>query len=66
VISLLAVLTIVRGMTLLFAPSFLAGLVPYALNFGPLPIIAGAATLLIGAWLTFIGWPRRSAPAPKS
>lgn len=55
-ISLLAVLTIVRGVTLLFAPSFLTGLVHQFLNLGPGAIIASVVALLIGAWLTFVGW----------
>jgi hypothetical protein len=61
VISLLGVLTIVRGVTLLFAPSFLTGLVHQVLNLGPGAIIAGAIALLIGAWLTFVGWFAKSA-----
>jgi hypothetical protein len=55
-ISLLAVLTIVRGITLLFAPSLLTGLVHQVLNLGPGAIVAGIVALLIGAWLTFVGW----------
>ena len=55
-ISLLGALTIVRGITLLFAPSLVTGLVHQVLNLGPGAIIAGIAALLIGAWLTFVGW----------
>lgn len=55
-ISLLAVLTIVRGITLLFAPSFLTGLVHSFLNLGPGALVAGAVALILGAWLTFVGW----------
>ena len=55
-ITLLAVLTIIRGVTLLFAPSFLTGLVHTFLNLGPGALIAGAVALIIGAWLTFVGW----------
>lgn len=55
-ISLLAVLTIVRGVTLLFAPSFLTGLVHTFLSLGPGAIAAGIVALLVGAWLTFVGW----------
>jgi hypothetical protein len=55
-ISLLAVLTTIRGLTLLFAPSLLTGLVHQVLNLGPGAIVAGAVALLIGAWLTFVGW----------
>jgi hypothetical protein len=56
VISLLGVLTIIRGLTLLFAPSFLTGLVHQFLNLGPGALIAGVIALLVGAWLTFVGW----------
>lgn len=55
-ISLLAVLTIVRGLTLLFAPSLLTGLVHQFLNLGPGALVAGAIALLLGAWLSFVGW----------
>jgi hypothetical protein len=55
-ISLLAVLTIVRGVTLLFAPSVLTGLVHQFLNLGPGAIVAGIVALLVGAWLSFVGW----------
>lgn len=55
-ISLLGVLTVVRGVTLLFAPSFLTGLVHTFLNLGPGALAAGAVALLLGAWLTFVGW----------
>jgi hypothetical protein len=58
VISLLAVLTIVRGVILMFAPSFFAGVAHAALSgAGPaMIIVVGAIALLIGAWLTFVGW----------
>lgn len=55
-ITLLALLTIIRGVTLLFAPSLLTGLVHTFLNLGPGALVAGAVALLIGAWLTFVGW----------
>jgi hypothetical protein len=61
VISLLAVLTIVRGVTLLFAPSFIAGLAHQFLNLGPGALVAGGIALLIGAWLTFVGWFAKAA-----
>lgn len=60
-ISLLAVLTIVRGITLLFAPSFLTGLVHTFLNLGPGALVAGAIALILGAWLTFVGWFAKSS-----
>lgn len=59
-ISLLGVLTIVRGITLLFAPSLLTGLVHQVLNLGPGAIVAGILALIIGAWLCFVGWLAKS------
>lgn len=55
-ITLLALLTMLRGIALLFAPSLFTGLVHTVLNLGPGALIAGAVALLIGAWLTFVGW----------
>lgn len=64
IISLLALLTIVRGVILMFAPSFLAGLIHAAITgAGPALIIAGVIALLIGAWLTFAGWFAKPATA---
>lgn len=56
VISVLAILTIVRGVTLMFAPSFLAALANTFLNLGPGALIGGAVALAAGAWFTFVGW----------
>jgi uncharacterized membrane protein HdeD (DUF308 family) len=55
-ISLIGVLTIVRGVVLLFAPSVVTGLAHNLLNLGPYAIIAGIVTLILGAWLSFVGW----------
>lgn len=55
-LSVLAILTIVRGVTLMFAPSFLAGLANTFLNLGPGALLAGVVALAAGAWLTFVGW----------
>lgn len=57
IITLLAIFTIIRGITLMFAPSMLAGIVHAALTGpGPAVIIGGAIALILGAWLTFAGW----------
>lgn len=57
IITLLAILTTVRGIILMFAPSLVAGLLHAALTgAGPALILAGIIALLIGAWLTFAGW----------
>jgi hypothetical protein len=57
VISLLAILTIVRGVILMFAPSIIAGFANAALaGAGAGIIVAGIVGFLIGAWLTYAGW----------
>lgn len=57
VVSLLGVLTVVRGVILLFAPNFLAGVTNFMLaGAGPGLMVAGIVALVIGAWLTFVGW----------
>jgi len=57
IITLLAILTAIRGVILMFAPSMIAGIAHAALTGpGPTIIIGGAIALLIGAWLTFAGW----------
>lgn len=55
-ISLLGILTIVRGALLMLAPSAIAGFANQMLSAGPAPWIAGAVAILIGAWLTYAGW----------
>ncbi len=60
-ISLIAVLTIIRGVVLLFAPSVVTGLAHQLLNLGPGAFIAGVIALLVGAWLSFVGWFAKTA-----
>jgi hypothetical protein len=55
-ISLIGLLTILRGIILMFAPSAVAGIANQLLNLGPGAVIAGAVALLLGAWLSFVGW----------
>lgn len=55
-VTILAVLTIIRGLTLMFAPGMLAGLANTFLVLGPGVLIAGGVALAIGAWLTLVGW----------
>lgn len=61
VINILALATIFRGIVLMFAPNALAGVAAAALSAGPIMMIGGAIALLIGAWLTFVGWFAKSA-----
>lgn len=65
VITLLALLTIVRGVTLMFAPDAIAGLASAALTAPAAAITAGAVALLIGAWLSFVGWFIKPASQPR-
>jgi len=58
VISLLGVLTIVRGVLLMLAPGLLFGLAQAP---GALIWVSGALALLLGAWLSYVGWRARGA-----
>lgn len=60
-VSLIGLLTILRGVLLMLAPSFLAGLANTLLNLGPGALIAGVIALLLGAWLTWAGWFAKGA-----
>jgi hypothetical protein len=61
VVTLLGFFTALRGVTLMFAPSILTGLANQVFNLGPGALIGGAIALLLGAWLTFVGWFAKSA-----
>jgi hypothetical protein len=56
VISLLGVLTIVRGVSLMLMPNLIAGLANQALSLGSFGWIAGGVLALVGVWLTYVGW----------
>lgn len=56
VITILGGLTVVRGVSLLFAPDLIASFANTVLTSGAAVQIAGGVTLLLGAWLTFAGW----------
>lgn len=60
-ISLLGVVTIVRGIILMLAPSFAAELATKALQSGPGAWIAAGVAIAIGLWLTWAGWFARPA-----
>lgn len=55
-ITIIAALTIVRAVTLLFAPDLVASLSTAMIRTGPAILAAGGVTMLIGAWLAFVGW----------
>lgn len=61
IISLLALLTIVRGVLLMYSPVLLAGVVFTFVNDPAGMLAAGVMAMLIGAWLTFVGWFTKSA-----
>lgn len=56
VISLIGLLTLVRGVTLMLAPAYLTDLALQFVNAGPGVIAAGAMAILIGLWLSVVGW----------
>jgi hypothetical protein len=60
-VSLLGLLTLVRGVILMLDPSFVAGVATRALQAGPGAWIAAGVAILIGLWLTWAGWFVRSA-----
>jgi hypothetical protein len=55
-ITIIAGLTIVRAITLLFAPDLVASLSNTMIRSGPAILAAGGVSILIGAWLTYAGW----------
>jgi hypothetical protein len=55
-VTIIAGLTIVRALTLLFAPSLVARISDTMIGIGPPVWIAGGVAGLIGAWLSFAGW----------
>lgn len=55
-ITVLGGLTIVRGVSLLFAPDIIASFANTLLTGSFAALIAGGLTLLLGVWLTFAGW----------
>lgn len=61
IITLIALLTIIRGVLLMYSPVLLAGFVFTFVNDPAGMLAAGAMALLIGAWLTFVGWFTKSA-----
>lgn len=60
-ISLIGLLTVLRGVLLMLAPDFLAGLATQMIAASPGVLIAGAVALLLGLWLTFVGWFAKGA-----
>jgi hypothetical protein len=63
-ISLLGWFVALRGVTLLAAPQLFERAAAAALNMTPIMQLGFGALVLIGLWLTFVGWianPRRSS-----
>lgn len=59
-VSLIGLLTVLRGVLLMLAPDMLAGFANQMLNTGAAPWIAGAIAILLGLWLTWAGWVAKS------
>jgi hypothetical protein len=62
-VSLLGIVTIVRGTLLLLTPQVAAGFAEPLLDSSLIIMIAAALMLVLGAWLTFVGWFERK-PSP--
>jgi hypothetical protein len=60
-ITLIGVLTIVRGVLLMTTPGFVAGFADQMLSASPFAWIAGGVALLLGGWLSYAGWLSKSA-----
>ncbi len=61
IITLLAIVAIIRGAVLMIAPDIAAALVSGVTSIPPFALIASAFVFLLGAWLTFVGWFARQA-----
>ena len=59
-VSLLGLLTMLRGAILMLEPSLAADVATRMLDAGPGAWIAGGAAILIGLWLTYAGWLAKS------
>jgi hypothetical protein len=60
VVSLIGALTILRGLILMLAPGFAAGIADRMAQAAPGAWIAGGVAVLIGLWLTYAGWLAKS------
>jgi hypothetical protein len=60
-VSLLGVLTLVRGVILMLAPGFAAEFATKALEAGPGAWVAAGIAIAIGLWLSWAGWLARGA-----
>lgn len=60
-VSVLGVLTVVRGIILMLAPGFAAEFATKALQAGPGAWTAAGVAIAIGLWLTWAGWLTRRA-----
>ena len=56
IITLFGWLTIIRCTVLLFAPQVISGLAAAAMHVPGLPLIPAAIAVLIGVYLSFVGW----------
>lgn len=65
-VSVISVLTIVRGVVLMLAPEIAAGVATQMLHAGAGALIAGAIAIAIGLWLTFVGWFAKQPPGTKA
>lgn len=62
-ISVLAIMAVIRGATLMLAPDLAASLAEGLAHAPAVPLALAALTALIGAWLTFVGWLQKTESA---
>ena len=60
VVSLISVLTVVRGVILMVAPGLAADFATHMMQAGPGAWIASGLAMLIGLWLSYAGWLAKS------
>ncbi|NWG54141.1 MAG: hypothetical protein HXY28_10510 [Hydrogenophilaceae bacterium] len=63
VISVLAIVAVIRGVTLMLAPDLAAALAEGVTHAPAVPLALAALIAIVGAWLTFIGWLQKAESA---
>ena len=61
VVSLLGWITLVRGAVVLLLPDIVTTFAPYVIQYPQAIIAVGAVLVLLGLWLTFVGWFAKAA-----
>jgi hypothetical protein len=56
VVTILAVMFVIRGAVLLIAPEVVMSLAAHVVRAPPIFLVVNALFALVGLWLTFVGW----------